>query len=121
MKRSLPVWMEFNVGGEVTKYGWNISEEVNWENILIDIEKILALPNLDFRGMMTVPPYSEDPEDSRPYYKQLKKFQEYVINYFHLKGFRELSMGMSSDFEIAIQEGSTCVRIGQAILGPRIG
>lgn len=119
MSKKIPTWVEVNVSGEETKYGWNISVEENWENIMTDFEKIVALKTLDIIGLMTLPPYSLDPEASRPYYKRLRKFQEYVINHFKLTGFRELSMGMSSDFEVAIQEGSTCVRIGQAILGPR--
>jgi pyridoxal phosphate enzyme (YggS family) len=116
---SLPVFMEFNVGGEDSKSGWDINIEENWENILPDIEKILNLSNLNILGAMTIPPFSSNPEASRPYYKRLRKFQQYLINRFQLNGFRQLSMGMSSDFEVAIQEGSTCLRIGQAILGPR--
>jgi pyridoxal phosphate enzyme (YggS family) len=116
---SLPVWMEFNVGGEDSKSGWDINIEENWENILPDIERILALSNLNILGAMTIPPFSSNPETSRPYYQRLRKFQQYLIDHFQLTGFRQLSMGMSSDFEVAIQEGSTCVRIGQAILGPR--
>ena len=121
LDKRLPVWLEFNVSGEESKYGWNVTAINNWEIILPEIEKILALPNLDILGVMTVPPFSKNPEDSRPYYKQLRKFKEYLIDHFQLTGFQELSMGMSSDFEVAIQEGSTCVRIGQAILGPRTG
>jgi pyridoxal phosphate enzyme (YggS family) len=117
--KPLHVWMEFNVSGEGSKYGWNISSEEYWKNILPDIGNILALPNLDILGVMTIPPYSDNSEYSRLYYKLLKEFQEYVIDHFQLAGFRELSMGMSSDFEVAIQEGSTCVRVGQAVLGPR--
>jgi pyridoxal phosphate enzyme (YggS family) len=121
MEKTLPVWLEFNISGEETKFGWNIKLEENWINILIDISKILQLPNLNILGLMTVPPFSDDPEVSRPYFRQLKKFQEFVISQLNPSNFRELSIGMSSDFEIAIQEGSTCVRIGQAILGPRPG
>jgi pyridoxal phosphate enzyme (YggS family) len=121
LDKQLPTWLEFNVSGEGSKYGWDISAGENWKKILPDIENILRLPNLNILGVMTMPPYSNDPETSRPYFKQLKKFQKYIIDNFHLTGFRELSMGMSSDYEVAIQEGSTCVRIGQAILGPRIG
>ncbi len=121
MEKTLPVWLEFNISGEETKFGWNIKLEENWINILIDISKILQLPNLNILGLMTVPPFSDDPEVSRPYFRLLKKFQEFVISQLNPSNFRELSIGMSSDFEIAIQEGSTCVRIGQAILGPRPG
>jgi pyridoxal phosphate enzyme (YggS family) len=119
LNKTLAVWMEFNISGEESKYGWDIVHEENWNNILPDIEKILQLPNLYILGLMTVPPFSEEPESSRPYFQQLRKFQEYVIAHLGLSNFKELSMGMSADFEIAIQEGSTCVRIGQAILGPR--
>jgi PLP dependent protein len=121
LDKSLSVWMEFNVSGEESKSGWDIKNKRNWVNILPDIEKILALPKLNILGVMTVPPYSPDPEASRPYFRQLREFQEYIIEYYKLTGFRELSIGMSSDFEVAIQEGATCVRIGQAILGQRTG
>lgn len=119
--KSIPVWMEFNVGGEISKSGWNIAGEENWRNILPDLELILPLPGLIFLGVMTVPPFSPDPVVTRLYYHRLKEFQSYIIDHYNISGFQELSMGMSSDFEVAIQEGSTCVRIGQAILGPRPG
>jgi len=116
---SLPVMLEFNVGGEESKSGWNIWIDENWNDILSDIEKIIALPGLNLLGMMTIPPYSPNAEVTRPYYQRLRKFKEIVINQFKLSNFTDLSMGMSGDFEIAIQEGSTWVRIGQAIFGPR--
>lgn len=115
----IPVWLEFNIGGEFSKFGWNISNEHDWDTILPDIEQIVYLPNLNVLGAMTIPPYFEDPEASRPFYQRLRAFQSHVINRLHPPNFRELSMGMSSDFEVAIQEGSTCLRIGQAILGSR--
>jgi len=108
------------VGGEETKSGWDIAHKEYWGNIISDLEKIVALPSLTFLGMMTVPPYSPNPEESRPYYQRLKEFQSYIISRLQIRGFSELSMGMSSDYEIAIQEGATWVRIGQAILGPRL-
>lgn len=117
--KSLPVWLEFNVGGEDSKSGWDIWNEENWRIILPDFEQIITYPSLHILGLMTIPPYSSDPESSRPYYQKLKKFQEFLISHFKLSGLEELSIGMSGDFEVAIQEGSTCVRIGQAILGPR--
>lgn len=118
-RKLVPVWMEFNIGGEETKSGWNITNKEVWASILPDMEYIFLLPSLEFLGVMTIPPYSLDPEKSRSYYRKLREFQEYVIAHFQLPSFKELSMGMSSDFEVAIQEGSTCIRIGQAILGPR--
>jgi pyridoxal phosphate enzyme (YggS family) len=119
-KKTIPVWLELNVGGEITKSGWNIWEDDKWVNIVPDFEKVIGLPGIKLLGLMTIPPYSIDPEISRPYYKKLRKFQEFLIKQFDLNDFNELSMGMSADFEIAIQEGSTCLRVGQAILGPRI-
>jgi pyridoxal phosphate enzyme (YggS family) len=119
MNKTLAVWMEFNVGGEESKYGWDIVHEENWDKILPDIEMILQLPNLNILGLMTIPPFDNEPESSRPYFRQLRKFQDYLIRNIGLANFEELSMGMSADFEVAIQEGSTCIRIGQAIFGPR--
>jgi len=116
---SLPVMLEFNVGGEESKSGWNIWFNENWNDILSDIEKIITLPGINLFGVMAIPPYSPNAEESRPYYQGLRKFQEIVINHFRLSNFNDLSIGMSGDFEIAIQEGSTWVRVGQAIFGPR--
>ncbi len=118
--RVFPVWLEFNVSGELTKSGWGAQNEDQWDNLLPDMERILSLPNLEIKGLMTVPPYSPNPEEARPFYRHLRRLQEYLVNHFQLDGWRDLSMGMSSDYEIAIQEGATWVRIGQAILGPRL-
>jgi pyridoxal phosphate enzyme (YggS family) len=120
LDKSLPVMLEFNVGGELSKTGWNIWMDENWESILPDVEKIISLPHINLLGVMTIPPYSTDPEVSRPYYRRLRKFKDYISDHFQISGFNELSMGMSGDFEVAIQEGSTWVRIGQAIMGSRI-
>ncbi len=117
--KPLLVWMEYNVGGEESKSGWDITHRENWGNLVPELEKIFSLPDLEFLGVMCVPPYSLDPEASRAYYQLLKDFQSYVRSQLHLNGFTGMSMGMSNDFEVAIEEGSTCVRIGQAILGPR--
>jgi len=121
MDKIVPVWLEFNVSGEESKSGWNISEEEYWAKLIPEIDTIFTLPKLDLLGVMTIPPYSENQEASRAYYRKLREFLEFVRKHLQLAGFKELSMGMSTDFEIAIQEGSTCVRIGQAILGPRKG
>jgi hypothetical protein len=120
VNKSLPVMLEFNVGGELSKSGWDIWKGEDWEKILPDIERIISLPGIKLKGIMTIPPYMADPEGSRLYYRRLRKFMEYIADRIHLSNFNELSMGMSGDFEVAIQEGSTWVRIGQAIFGPRI-
>ena len=118
--RLFPVWLEFNVSGELTKSGWDARNENQWDNLLPDMEQIVSLPNLDIKGLMTIPPYTHNPEEARPFYSHLRRLQEYLVNQFRPDGWRELSMGMSSDYGIAIQEGATWVRIGQAILGPRL-
>jgi pyridoxal phosphate enzyme (YggS family) len=117
--QSIPVWLEVNTSGEASKNGWNICFEEQWGSILTDIKQIIALPNVDIQGLMTMPPFSDNPEDARPFYKRLRRFQEYLTSKIKQVSWRELSMGMSVDFEVAIQEGATWVRIGQAILGSR--
>jgi pyridoxal phosphate enzyme (YggS family) len=117
--KPLHAWLEFNTSGEQTKSGWNINDRRNWELIIPDVEKVIALPGIKLWGLMTMPPYSPNREESRPYYRLLKEFQSYIITRFQLSDFQELSMGMSGDFEVAIQEGATWIRVGQAILGPR--
>jgi len=117
--RILPVMIEINVGGEESKSGWNLSLDESWAPFFVDIEKIRLLPGLKLTGVMTIPPFSDNPEDSRRYYQRLYMIKEMIANKFDLPDFSELSMGMSNDYEVAIQEGSTWVRIGQAIFGPR--
>jgi uncharacterized pyridoxal phosphate-containing UPF0001 family protein len=69
---------------------------------------------------MTIPPFTADPEEARPYFQRLRCLRDFLSRQFQHASFDELSMGMSADFEIAIQEGATIVRVGQAILGPRL-
>ncbi len=118
--KAIPVYLEFNVAGEASKSGWDISNEEKWPELLPELDRIAGLPGLNILGLMTIPPFSSDPEAARPYYRKLRIFQGYVISHSRLTDCQALSMGMSGDFEVAIQEGSTCVRIGQAILGPRV-
>jgi PLP dependent protein len=114
----LPVLIEINVGGEEAKSGVGLgSGELG--KILIGVED---WKNLAVRGLMTVPPYTEDPEGSRPYFRRLHEIREKIAAR-RLPGvsMNVLSMGMSHDFEVAIEEGSTCVRVGTAIFGSRDG
>ncbi len=109
--QTVKVMIEVNLSGEATKYG--VEEEK-----AIDLAKgLLNLDHISLEGLMTMPPYFELPEMSRPYYIRLRALKERMIK----EGIplRELSMGMSNDFEVAIEEGATFVRIGTAIFGPR--
>lgn len=117
--RVLPVLLQINVSGEESKGGWQLGNESEWEKIFPVIEAILNLPNIMVCGLMTMPPYSPNPDDIRPYFVKLRQFSEYLRRCFPKYKWEELSMGMSGDYEVAIEEGATLVRIGQAILGPR--
>jgi hypothetical protein len=114
--KTLPVLIEINVGGEEAKSGV-APGAAELEQVL------LAAPrweSLKIRGLMTVPPYTEDPEGSRPYFRQLRQIRDSIAARELPKiGTAALSMGMSHDFEVAIEEGATCVRVGTAIFGER--
>lgn len=118
-ERILPVLLEFNVGGEESKFGWPASDPQRWSELLPEIERILALPHLRVQGLMTMPPWNADPEQSRPYFSRLRELADFLGVRFGSQHFRHLSMGTSVDFEVAVQEGATLVRIGTSIVGPR--
>jgi len=117
--RTLPVLLEFNVGGEESKSGWDASDESRWPELFPEIAAVLELPHLDVRGLMAMPPLAEDPEASRPFFLRLRQLRDKLAARFPKSDWRELSMGTSVDYEVAVQEGATLVRIGTAILGPR--
>jgi pyridoxal phosphate enzyme (YggS family) len=121
--RSLPVLLEFNVGAEESKSGWPASDESRWPELLDELSAVAALPHLLVRGLMTMPPLGSSPEFSRPYFQRLRRLQEFLASQIsHANrsvNFDELSMGTSSDYEVAVEEGATLVRVGTAIVGPR--
>jgi len=105
------VMIEVNISGEATKFG------TDEEKVFSTVRGILNLGHLSLEGLMTMPPYFDLPEMSRPYYTKLRELKERMVR----EGIplKELSMGMSNDFEIAIEEGATYVRVGTAIFGER--
>lgn len=117
--KTLPIYLEMNVSGEDTKGGWLAVDHEDWEDLLPDISKVLGLKNIKVLGLMTMAPYSETPEDSRPYFIRLRKVQEFLRKQLPNSRITGLSMGMSGDFEVAIEEGATILRIGSALVGPR--
>jgi pyridoxal phosphate enzyme (YggS family) len=117
--RILPVLLEFNVGGEESKYGWNASDESRWETFLPEIASLLDLPHLHVQGLMTMPPLDTEPEDSRRFFQRLRSLQEYLAAQFRGADWHELSMGTSADYSVAVEEGATLVRVGTAIVGAR--
>ncbi|MFO8037170.1 MAG: YggS family pyridoxal phosphate-dependent enzyme [Anaerolineales bacterium] len=117
--RVLPVLLECNVSGQKSKHGWPAWEEDRWDVLADDLAPVMEMKNLKIWGLMTMAPYFQDPERSRPIFRKLKQLQGYLSERFEDHDLEELSMGMSSDYHIAVQEGATILRIGSAIVGPR--
>jgi hypothetical protein len=116
--RTLDVLVEINIGGEEAKSGI-APESAELEEIVTGAPE---WKNLRVCGLMTVPPFSEDPEGARPYFQRLRELRDRLAaRQLPAVQLDQLSMGMSHDFEVAIEEGSTCVRIGTAIFGERTG
>ncbi|HVI06924.1 MAG TPA: YggS family pyridoxal phosphate-dependent enzyme [Candidatus Binatia bacterium] len=116
MGKKLDVLIEINLGGEAAKTGATPDSE--------ELDKILVAAAefcfLNVRGLMTVPPFTEDPEGARPYFRRLRELRDTIASRkLPGIGMDELSMGMSHDFAVAIEEGSTCVRVGTLIFGVR--
>jgi len=119
INRKIPILLECNVSGEETKYGWAAWNELGWQELCDEIAPVLEMENLIPHGLMTMAPYFDQPEEARPYFQRLRKLRDYCAEHFPEHDWHELSMGMSGDFEVAVQEGATMVRIGTAILGKR--
>jgi hypothetical protein len=108
------VLIEVNIAGEAAKAGVSVDDAIRL------VRHVATLGNIRIMGLMTMPPYSDIPEDSRPYFKKLRGLSS-TIERENIPGvsMAELSMGMSGDFEVAIEEGATLVRVGTAIFGAR--
>lgn len=117
--RHLPVLLEFNLSGEESKSGWSAQNEDRWNDLLPEINQVVALMNLQVKGLMAMPPLFDNPEMTRPFFRQLLKLRDFLRIRISGTDWKELSMGTSSDYGVAVQEGATIVRVGQAILGPR--
>ncbi len=115
----ISAFLEVNVSGEPSKSGWFATVPDVWPKLLDEFSLIAGLPNLRILGLMTMPPYFDDPEKARPFFCTLWKLRDYLSVNIPILRWSELSMGTSGDFEVAIEEGATFIRIGQAILGPR--
>jgi PLP dependent protein len=115
LNRRIPVLLEIKLSPEETKTGF-LPEGTELEELL---ERLPELTHLEMQGFMTVPPYAEDPEQARPYFRQLRLLREKLVAKHPRLNFATLSMGMSGDFAVAIEEGSTRIRIGTALFGAR--
>ncbi|MBZ5648440.1 MAG: YggS family pyridoxal phosphate-dependent enzyme [Acidobacteriia bacterium] len=115
-EKDVPVLIEINIGGEEAKSGVRADSS--------ELEELLRaaaeFERLEIRGLMTIPPFTEDPEEARPYFRRLRQLRDEIFGRKLPRVLMDvLSMGMSHDFEVAIEEGSTCVRVGTAIFGER--
>ena len=119
----LPVLLECNVSGESSKYGFPLrdwEEDASHQKTFFSaVAEILALPSLEVQGLMTMPPYVDDPEEVRPLFASLRRLRNALRERFPSANWHHLSMGMTSDFEVAVEEGATFVRIGRGIFGAR--
>jgi PLP dependent protein len=114
--KPLPILLEVNVSGEESKYGFDGARRAE----LFDaVEAISQLPQLRFDGLMTMAPLVEDPEEARPVFRALRELRDEITARYPSIKLPHLSMGMTDDFEVAIEEGATLVRVGRAIFGER--
>ncbi|HSR29478.1 MAG TPA: YggS family pyridoxal phosphate-dependent enzyme [Anaerolineae bacterium] len=122
--KPLPVLLECNVSGEETKYGFDASawtkNGAQRQTLMAAMEEIVALPNLQVQGLMTMAPIVADPEQARPVFVRLRQLRDELAKAFPGAAWRDLSMGMTDDFEVAVEEGATLVRVGRAIFEPAL-
>ena len=118
----IPVLLECNVSGEASKHGLAAdrfdSDPAQWAELCVTVETILAQPNLKVSGLMTMAPIVPEPGLARPVFVKLRALRDKLATRFLGGSWAELSMGMTDDFEVAIGEGATMVRIGRAIFAP---
>ncbi len=110
--KTVPILLEVNVAGEGSKYGYRP------EAMLAELNELNALPRVEIHGLMAIPPYNPMPEKSRPYFQRLRELKLQAEQILGVP-LPHLSMGMSGDFEVAIEEGATMVRVGTALFGER--
>lgn len=116
--RVIPILLECNVSGEASKYGFDAAGEEKWSSLQEPVRQVAACRNLRLRGLMTMAPVAENPEQVRPVFAKLRALREALQAGTPGLALPELSMGMTDDLEVAIEEGATIVRIGRAIFGP---
>lgn len=114
LDKKLRLLIEINIGGEEAKTGF----APDAEELIQLLGRRKQMKHIEIRGVMCVPPFTEDPEGARKYFRELRKVRDELAARMNME-LPELSMGMSHDYEVAIEEGSTCVRIGTAIFGAR--
>ena len=115
----LQVLMEINISGEASKEGLLGDDPTHWSEILPVVDEVVTYPRLKLTGLMTMPPLQVEMEANRAYFRRMRELQDYINAQRPDLNLHELSMGTSTDFPVAIEEGATIIRLGEAILGPR--
>jgi hypothetical protein len=114
----LPVLLECNVSGEGTKSGWQLADQASWSEVLPDLSEVIRLPGLNVMGLMTMAPWVQDEFILRSTFQTLRQLRDYLEEALD-HSLPELSMGMTDDYLIAIEEGATMVRLGRVLFGAR--
>lgn len=119
----LPILLQVNVSGEMTKEGFDLAvweaQPGRFDGFCSEVERILSLPHLRVCGLMTIAPWGDVPEGARPAFRSTRRLRDQLARRFPGASWHDLSMGMTDDFEVAIEEGATIVRVGRAIFGER--
>src|SRR5690606_4405196 len=121
--RPVRVLLQVNISGEESKFGFDLSrwpeDEAQAEHFFAEVEQILALPGLEVQGLMTLAPYTDEPETVRPVFRRLREPRDALRGRFPAVVSADLLVVMGGDYEVAVEEVATRVRVGTAIIGPR--
>lgn len=117
--RVLPILLECNVSGEESKYGWALADPQQWASCLEPFAKILEMENLRVEGLMTMAPWVDDDAVVRGTFHRLRELRDYLRAELPQGNWQHLSMGMTDDYELAVEEGATILRLGRALFGER--
>jgi len=114
----LPILLEVNISGEETKFGWAATHADERAALIEQVQALVGLTHLEVRGLMTMAPLVEDAEQTRPVFRALRQLRDALRAQATFSQWDELSMGMTNDYPVAIEEGATLIRVGRAIFGP---
>lgn len=115
----LPILLQCNVSGESSKHGWDLADPSSWPQVIPEFSRILQMTNLRVTGLMTIAPWTSDEGVLQRTFKALRELADYLRRELPQSSWDELSMGMSDDYPIAVQQGATILRLGRAIFGER--
>lgn len=118
--RTIPVLLECNVSGEESKYGWPLAEREQWDKHVEMFTDILEMEHLMVEGLMTMAPWVEDEDVVRDTFRRLRELRDFLRDQLPEGDWGELSMGMTDDYELAVEEGATILRLGRALFGERL-